>query len=550
MSQADLEISLFRRDAVSLSASLSDSGDSASYGIELRFTDPTSEGDNRQGGTAAVRFDAVPLREHSQDPAAYGQIPGGATAGRAGRARLLRPGRDRRAGEGSPPARPAWPSRPPRRNSRICAGRRFRLPEAAAPLLTGQNLTFSRYLGSLDWRPVRLRPEAELRALVVVADPSDAARFGLAPVNREAELAAARAGLGDIPVTELATRGQVTLNNIAKALREGYDVLYLVAHGMLVEGTPWLFLEKEDGAAERVAGQDLVTRIYELEDRPRLVVLVSCQSAGTGDAEPPARIGGPAASSGQALAGLGPRLAEAGVPAVIAMQGNVTMKTAAAFMPLFFQELRRDGLVDRAMSVARGAVRDRPDWWMPVLFMRLKSGRIGYKPGFGAQAGQLETWPALLRSVQRGRCTPILGPGLDEWLLGSPREMAARWADKYGFAMDPNGRESLPQVAQYLRTIQGQFFVQDELVTDLRQQIVQALRQPPGRQPGGDGDRGVGQGRGRAAAGRARRCCPTAPWRSSRRRSTSPPAPATCWRRRSPRQAGRPSWRLPLEGAG
>ena len=34
--------------------------------------------------------------------------------------------------------------------------------------------------------------------------------------------------------------------------------------------------------AERVAGQELVTRIQELEDRPRLVVLVSCQSAGAG----------------------------------------------------------------------------------------------------------------------------------------------------------------------------------------------------------------------------------------------------------------------------
>ena len=176
---------------------------------------------------------------------------------------------------------------------------------------------------------MRLRPESDLRALVVVADPSDAARFGLAPVNREQELAAARAGLGEIPARELATRGQVTLNNIVAALREGYDVLYLVAHGKLVDGVPWLFLEKEDGATERVPGQDLVTRIYELEDRPRLAVLVSCQSAGAGTVEPVAQDHG-------ALAGLGPRLAEAGVPAVIAMQGNVTMRTAATFMPVFF----------------------------------------------------------------------------------------------------------------------------------------------------------------------------------------------------------------------
>ena len=173
------------------------------------------------------------------------------------------------------------------------------------------------------------------------------------------------------------------------------------------------------------------------------------------------------------MAGLGPRLAEAGVPAVIAMQGNVTMATAAAFMPVFFTELRNKGLVDRAMALARGAVRDRPDAWMPVLFMRLKSGRIGYASGFG---GGLTTWDNLLRMVERKKCTPILGPGLNEWLLGSARQIAATWAERHGYAMDPDGRESLPQVAQYLKTTRSEFFLQDEFVTYLREQILQRYR--------------------------------------------------------------------------
>ena len=164
-------------------------------------------------------------------------------------------------------------------------------------------------------------------------------------------------------------RGKVTLQEIIARLRDGCDILYLVAHGMLTDGEPWLFLEQEDGTGKWVAGSELATRIQELNERPRLVVLVSCQSAGAGEAEPASRDSG-------ALAGLGPRLAEAGVPAVIAMQGNFTMKTAGAFMPVLFQELRRDGLADRAMAVARGTVRDRPDWWMPVLFTCLKSGRV------------------------------------------------------------------------------------------------------------------------------------------------------------------------------
>ena len=69
------------------------------------------------------------------------------------------------------------------------------------------------------------------------------------------------------------------------------------------------------------------------------------------------------------LAALGPRLAQAGIPAVIAMQGNVTMRTVGTFMPVFFRELQVDGRIDRAVAVARGAVRDWDDWWMPVLFI-------------------------------------------------------------------------------------------------------------------------------------------------------------------------------------
>ena len=450
MSQSDLEISLFRRDA-------------ESYGVELRFTDPTSEADKRQGGVAPVRFDPAELRARALDPAAYGQyLAAQLLSEPAVRGFFDQALAAAQAQDASLRLRIAIaPSAPELHNLRW---ETLRLPEAGVPLLSGQNLTFSRYLSSLDWRPVRLRPQADLRALVTVASPGNAAKWQVAEVDTEAELAAARAGLGDIPVTELASRGQVTLANLAAHLRDGYDILYLVAHGLLVDGEPQILLEQEDGAGTWTPGRELVTRIYELQDRPRLVVLVSCQSAGSG-AEATTQDDG-------ALAGLGPRLAEAGVPAVIAMQGNLTMKTAAAFMPAFFGELRRNGQVDRAMAVARGAVRDRPDWWMPVLFMRLRSGRIGYKPGFGDEREGLRKWPALLRNIQAGRCTPIIGPGASEWLLGSRREIAARWAADFGYPMDPGSNESLPQVAQYLAVDQDISFMRDELDRQLQSEAL------------------------------------------------------------------------------
>jgi hypothetical protein len=223
-------------------------------------------------------------------------------------------------------------------------------------------------------------------------------------------------------------------------------------------------LEDEAGKVDVVAGKELVTRIREMRQRPRLVVLASCQSAGQGDSETRSDDRG-------ALAALGPRLAEAGIPAVLAMQGNVTMQTVAEFMPVFFRELQRDGQIDRAVSVARGAVRERPDWWVPVLFMRLKSGRLWYAPGFAEGRRGLEKWPALLRNIRQGRCTPILGPGLTEYLVGPRRQIARRWAETYHFPMAEHYRENLPQVAQYLAVNQDPMFPRDELEAYLCKEI-------------------------------------------------------------------------------
>src|SRR5207247_4708119 len=118
---------------------------------------------------------------------------------------------------------------------------------------------------------------------------------------------------------------------------------------------------------------------------PALVVLCSCQSAGPGDFGDGSRIA------------LGPRLAASGVPAVLAMQGSISMETAERFFPEFFQALAVDGVVDRAVAVARATVRDRHDWWVPVLFSRLKRGRTWYLPEFTQNSDY--SWKALIDQI-------------------------------------------------------------------------------------------------------------------------------------------------------
>lgn len=447
---ADLELSLTRRDA-------------GLYALEMRFIQPGSEADVRledggPGGPALVNLDFAALRERLLDADAYGRALGAALF--------------------AAPAVAAMYARADATAQQLGVALRLRLaigPDApelqglrwetlrgpdGGPLVTSERVQFSRYLSSADWQPVRLRPQADLRVLVVIANPRGLDQYGLAPVAVQALWQGVRTSLGGLQVDALLAPGEASLANIAERLRGGHDVLYLVCHGSWQRGASWLWLEDSAGDIDRVPGEALVARIAALTMRPRLVVLAACEGAGAGEAH---------GEPGEAMAALGPSLARAGVPAVIAMQGMISAETVDRLMPRFFAELRRDGQVDRALARARASVQDRGDGWMPALFMRLRSGRIGYTPGFGDRSS-FEKWPALLQSIKAGRCTPIVGPGLAEPLVGSTHELARRWAETYRYPLTGD-RDDLPQVAQYLVVQQGSDFPRDQLETALRDSL-------------------------------------------------------------------------------
>jgi hypothetical protein len=448
MEFADLELGLHRRGE-------------GRYGVELRFSQPGSDADIRLSGEEViVELDPGQLEAQQSDPAEYGQVLSQKLfAAPALQAAFLKV---RAAVDAlDSPLRLRLFVGPSAPELHTLRWETLRHPAEDRPLLTDERLFFSRYLSVGDWRPVRLRPRAALRALVAIANPANLGEYKFAAVDAAGELERARQGLGNIPVTALADPGSATLDNIIGKLRDGYDILYLVGHGAMVRGEPWIWLEDAQNRVARVAGADLALRISDLDQRPRLIVLASCQSAGTGQY----------AGEG-VLATLGPRLAEAGVPAVLAMQGNISMTTVEQFMPVFFNELQRDGQIDRALAVARSAVRDRHDNWMPVLFMRLRSGRIWYVPGFGDDKQAFEKWPTLIRSIKRGQCTPIIGAGVAETTLGLPQDIARRWAETYNYPLAEHERDDLPEVAQFLSVNQDPQFARDELVDSLRREIV------------------------------------------------------------------------------
>ncbi len=345
-------------------------------------------------------------------------------------------------------------------------------PESGVALATSEKRLFSRYMASHLWRPVQLRPRSKLTALVAIAAPSDLASYQLAAVEREGEIDRALTALEGVAVK---VAGEpLTLERLADDLRGGVDVLYLVCHGALNRtGEPALFLQNVGGTTAMVRGVDLTRRLAELQRPPRLVVLASCESGGT-------EAGTDSMGEATAQSSLAPLLAEAGVAAVVAMQGKITMETVKQAMPVFFRELLVDGQIDRAMAAARGAVKARPDHWMPALYLRLKGGRIWYEAAFATNGEGFDKWDAVVTAIKNKSITPVIGSGLYEHVFGTHREIARRLAVAADFPLSPHRFEELPQVAQYYRVSQDKATlrskVKEILATAIRERHPDAVR--------------------------------------------------------------------------
>ncbi len=341
-------------------------------------------------------------------------------------------------------------------------------PETKLPLATSERVLFSRFMLSRDWRVVKLRPKARLKALIAIAGPTNAGEWGLADIDKAGEVERAREALAGIQATVVGLDQPLTLVRLMDAIRQGTDVLYLVCHGAMPKGQePCLYLQKEEGNIEVVLASALAQRIGELAEVPRLIVLASCESAGHSEGD---------LSSDRTIfqSAFAPRLAEAGIPAVVAMQGKISMETVKQAMPVFFHELLKDGQIDRAMAVARGTVRERNDSWMPALFMRLKSGRIWYEPGFGGEGKNEEVqWDSICRSVANRDLVPIIGPDLAEHIYGTSRTLAADLAHANGFTLSPFERPDIAKIAQFVTTKSAPDTLRDQLRQLIREQLVQ-----------------------------------------------------------------------------
>ena len=313
---------------------------------------------------------------------------------------------------------------------------------------------FSRYLPQ-DRQPGRAIVSRPIRVLVAVANPAGLKSFGLAEVDAKAEFASlinATAGIKDADGRSAIQfdllEAPCTLDNIRDRLNTGYHVLHFVGHGVFAAATPKapegaaLLLPSATGEATPVADTAVAAMIGNHlagtaanPDPLRLVFLESCETARR--------------SANDAFRGLAPKLVEAGVAAVIAMQDLIEVKTARPFAATFYRQLLRHGLVDLACNEARGAVKAQKlrGADVPVLFMRLRSGELFRVEGEIRGDGQATFWTRLLNRIARNTCIPFLGPRVNRGILPSPETIAVELAVGNGYRLAD--RDNLARVAQF-----------------------------------------------------------------------------------------------------
>lgn len=267
------------------------------------------------------------------------------------------------------------------------------------PLTTSAQTPFSRYtsLETAEPAPVTEKP---IKLLAAIANPLNLPG-GLAPAKVDIEIENLRQALSEfdkqkqVQVTLMPGRtglsaeqreqlinqgwrivdGHTSLDNLLRYL-PGQHAFHFVGHGVFKRagdhgpGQAALYLEKPDGGWQAVKDDDIVGRLAAVGELPHLIFLVACESAVRDpNAEHP-------------FIGFGPKLVRAGVPAVVAMQAVVPVEMARQLSGEFYRRLIEHGEVDQALSQARLVIFNpkQVDWAIPVLFMRLKAGRLFAEP--------------------------------------------------------------------------------------------------------------------------------------------------------------------------
>jgi hypothetical protein len=211
--------------------------------------------------------------------------------------------------------------------------------------------------------PLELQPP--LRVLAMVSSPTDAVALDVA--HERANLEGALGNLIAANAIELRWLERATLRALLRELRTGeFHIFHYIGHGLYDSQAEdgLLLLEGEDERGRAVSGRELGTILHDCTSL-RLAVLNACEGARSARSDP--------------FAGVAASLVQCEIPAVIAMQFEITDNAAVVFSEGFYEAIAAGFPVDASLAEARKAIyadHNDTEWGTPVLFMRVPDGRV------------------------------------------------------------------------------------------------------------------------------------------------------------------------------
>jgi CHAT domain len=259
-----------------------------------------------------------------------------------------------------------------------------------------------------------LKVDPPLRILGMISNPKGWEQLDVE--KERADLEEALAELVSAGAIEIEWLERPTLSLLLRTLQSRpFHVLHFVGHGSYDDHAEQgiLFFEHEDGLPQPVTGDKLAALLRDFTSL-RLAVLNACEGARTSRTDP--------------FAGVATSLVQRDIPAVIAMQFEITDVSAIVFADGFYRALASGAPVDAALAAARLAIfaerSDDIEWGTPVLFMRVADGRIFEVPepvvedGQAAAAGLVAPPP-----VSQGRGAPTLAaPGAPDSAMSTGQD--------------------------------------------------------------------------------------------------------------------------------
>ena len=245
-----------------------------------------------------------------------------------------------------------------------------------------------------------LEIEMPLRILGLVADPVDM------PTRLDVESEQRRVSEA---VRSLEERGQVELvwmeghtwrdlQRVMRSATGSWHILHFIGHGgfdeMRNEG--FIVLNNDDGTAHRLYASQLARLLARQRSSLRMVLLNACDGARAG--------------VNDMLSSTAATLINSGIPAVLAMQYEITNDGAVEFANAFYEALADNLPVDAAVAEARNAINlsnaRSLEWGVPVLHMRASDGRLFALHEDGTPTKVPQPVPSVASTLQVGHRAP------------------------------------------------------------------------------------------------------------------------------------------------